>query len=52
VSALSFSGRHCEERSDVAIQEQELKQSTGLLRFARNDGPFDGSQMNHAKEAA
>jgi hypothetical protein len=52
VSALSSSGRHCEERSDVAIQEQELKQSTGLLRFARNDGPFDGSQMNHAKEAA
>jgi len=27
--------RHCEERSDEAIQRQ---QRTGLLRFARNDG--------------
>jgi predicted enzyme related to lactoylglutathione lyase len=30
------SGRHCEERSDEAIQSG-LSQQTGLLRFARND---------------
>jgi hypothetical protein len=28
--------RHCEERSDEAIQSR--KRRTGLLRFARNDG--------------
>src|SRR5450755_2065755 len=30
--------RHCEERSDEAIQSSALRLSTGLLRFARNDG--------------
>jgi hypothetical protein len=28
--------RHCEERSDAAIQESQDR--SGLLRFARNDG--------------
>ena len=29
--------RHCEERSDAAIQKNVLNQSPGLLRCARND---------------
>src|SRR6476646_962071 len=29
--SVAFTPRHCEERSDAAIQ-------TGLLRYARNDG--------------
>jgi hypothetical protein len=33
---LNFT-RHCEERSDAAIQ-RELEGRAGLLRFARNDG--------------
>jgi len=32
--------RHCEERSDAAIQ-LFLAARTGLLRFARNDGLAD-----------
>jgi hypothetical protein len=33
---LNFSRRHCEERSDEAIQF--FSWLSGLLRFARNDG--------------
>jgi hypothetical protein len=37
VSARRLSARrHCEERSDAAIQESQDR--SGLLRFARNDG--------------
>ncbi|QEL25716.1 hypothetical protein FQV39_26280 [Bosea sp. F3-2] len=46
-SALSIrldrGSRHCEERSDEAIQGdwvERLTQPPGLLRFARNDGSF------------
>src|SRR3979490_1680921 len=34
--ALTYNHRHCEERSDEAIQSSFEK--AGLLRFARNDG--------------
>ena len=30
--------RHCEERSDAAIQKACINQYAGLPRFARNDG--------------
>ncbi|QUS41535.1 hypothetical protein RPMA_23815 [Tardiphaga alba] len=36
-----ISGRHCEERSDEAIQRPQAK--TGLLRCARND---DGKERS------
>jgi hypothetical protein len=34
--------RHCEERSDEAIQN--FRRGTGLLRFARNDENADASR--------
>jgi hypothetical protein len=37
--------RHCEERSDKAIQTAAAEQS-GLLRFARNDDQIDGHDNN------
>ncbi len=35
---LAPQARHCEERSDEAIQSVASRESSGLLRFARNDG--------------
>ena len=37
--------RHCEERSDAAIQNLLLEQSAGLPRFARNDGFMNKSAL-------
>jgi hypothetical protein len=38
---LTLPNRHCEERSDAAIQSHppnSTERGPGLLRFARNDG--------------
>ncbi|RQH04835.1 hypothetical protein EHH60_33525 [Bradyrhizobium sp. RP6] len=47
---MSLSCRHCEERSDEAIQNLSGER-TGLLRCARNDG-VDGCSIVSAFERA
>jgi Fe-S cluster assembly ATP-binding protein len=48
--SVTFSPRHCEERSDEAIQPATSK--TGLPRFARNDGAVDLLQLEPHERAA
>src|SRR5207237_9999332 len=43
--ALDSLSRHCEERSDEAIQLCHRGEAAGLLRFARNDGG-DGAALH------
>jgi hypothetical protein len=48
IESEAFVARHCEERSDEAIQcggsnlIAPIGILSGLLRFARNDGSVDG----------
>jgi Fe-S cluster assembly ATP-binding protein len=48
--SVTFSPRHCEERSDEAIQPATSE--TGLPRFARNDGAVDLLQLEPHERAA
>src|SRR5690349_20579094 len=43
--------RHCEERSDEAIQKAR-RRKTGLLRCARNDGRWDDSYFDDTPASA
>ena len=44
--------RHCEERSDEAIQRDSEPGAAGLLRSARNDGEAAASLLAHVAAAA
>jgi Fe-S cluster assembly ATP-binding protein len=48
--SVTFSPRHCEERSDEAIQPATSE--TGLPRFARNDGAVDLLALEPHERAA
>jgi hypothetical protein len=46
VNGANLIARHCEERSDEAIQSF-FPPKDGLLRFARNDGNVERGPMNN-----